>query len=59
MKSATAIQKFLNAPGLNPEMSYPRVTVAEIKQFKDSCSPAEWAEFGRQACELLGEKHEV
>lgn len=61
MKSAAAINKFLNKEGTNPafpEMTYSRVSVAEIKEFKVSCTPEEWTLLGKQACDELGVEHE-
>ena len=60
MKTATAIRTLLgNGVGCNPEMVYPKASMMEIKEFKESCSPEEWIDFGRQACEVLGEIHEI
>jgi len=56
MTSAAAIIRFFNSPGYNPEMRYSRVTVHEIKKFKAVCTQEEWTEFGRQACEAIGEE---
>lgn len=58
MKAATAIRKFMSKPGINPEMHYPPVSVAEIKELKFACEPKEWKDLGRQACEDLGEYFE-
>ena len=58
MKAATAITKFINSPGYNSEMIYPSAKIQEIKSFKEACSPEEWATFGRQAAEALGEVFE-
>ena len=46
MKAGSAIQKFFNAK------------VKEIKEFKKVCTDSEWKRFGKQACEILGEKYE-
>ncbi len=48
MKAATAIRKYIGD-----------ATMKEIKAFKDTCGSDEWQEYGRQACELLGEKYEA
>lgn len=58
MKTATAIKKFMDVPGFNPDMNYEKASAKEIKEFKDTCSEVEWKEFGRQACEVLGETFE-
>ena len=58
MKSSSAISKFINSPGYNSEMSYTKANITEIKEFKDSCTSEEWTQFGRQACEVLGEAFE-
>jgi hypothetical protein len=59
MKSAAAIQRFFNIPGPREDMNYSRASVSEIKELKESCSPEEWHELGRQACVALGEEHEI
>lgn len=60
MKTANAIRTFMNdGPCLNPEMSYPKISVTEIKEFKSVCTDEEYHDFGRQACEILGEVHEM
>ena len=46
MKAATAIKKFTGA------------NVTEIKEFKIACTPEEWKELGKQACEIMGEEFE-
>lgn len=58
MKSSTAIKKFLDMQGYNLTMHYPKVGIAEIKEFKVSCDEAEWREFGKQACGAIGEEWE-
>ena len=59
MKAASAIGKFINSPGTNPNINYPRAKVAELKQFKDSCTAEEWVQFGKDACGFLGEEFEA
>lgn len=57
MKAATAIRTFFNdGPVCDKNIFYPKVSVAEIKEFKDACSDTEYRELARQAAELLGEK---
>ena len=59
MKTANAIRTFMNSgPCLNDDLSYPKVTVTEIKEMKDECSVEEWTDLGRQACSILGETFE-
>jgi len=58
MKAAAAIIKFIGLPGHNSDMNYHKAPVAEIKNFKQACTPEEWQEFGRQACEAMGETFE-
>ena len=52
MKTASAISKFM------AEGNYSRVKMNELKEFKASCTPEEWKEFGKQAADLLGETFE-
>ena len=49
MKATTAIMTFMNTKG------YERVSVKEMKEFKDFCSPLEFQKYGKQACEALEE----
>ena len=58
MKAATAIKKFMGTQGTNPNMTYPSVSVSEIKELKEATSNEEWIEFGRHACEAMGEEFE-
>ena len=58
MKSASAIKKFMDTPGFNPEMVYTKPSMMEIKEFRTSCSDEEWKKLGRQACEAIGEEFE-
>ena len=58
MKAANALRAFFNKPGLREDIPYPPCPVTEIKQFKEACTPEEWQEFGRQACEAMGEVFE-
>ena len=56
MSPATAIRTFFNnGPTCNPAMQYHPVTVKEIKDFKDVCTPEEYLELAGQAAKLLGE----
>ena len=59
MKAATAIKRFLDKPGYNPDMIYIKPNMTEIRELKDSCSAQEWQELGRQACEALGVEFEA
>ena len=58
MKTVAAIKKFMGIQGYNPDMVYITPTVHEIKEFKDSCTAAEWNSFGKCACDLMGEEWE-
>lgn len=58
MKAANALRAFFNKPGCREDMYYLTCPVTEIKQFKESCTVEEWQEFGRQACEAIGEVFE-
>jgi hypothetical protein len=58
MKRVTAIKKYMGLPGNNPEMNYAEPKAAEMKAFLDVCSDQEKTQFGRQACEFLGETFE-
>ena len=58
MKTATALRKFFSLPGHNPDMVYDPVSLPDIKELKDNCTPEEYHELGKQACELMGETFE-
>lgn len=51
MKAATAIRTFINKN--TDEQS--KVSMQELREFRDACTKEEWASFGMQACKLLGE----
>ncbi len=60
MKSANAIRTYFNSwPGNNPEMTYLPISVSEIKEFKESMTQVEYLALARQACEAMGEVHEI
>ena len=59
MKTSAAIRRFMNSQGHNPDMTYAPVKVQEIKEFKNACTPEEYADLGKQACTLLGETWEA
>ncbi len=54
MKASAAIKKFLEMQGTREDMVYPKVPVTEIKEFKDSCTEAEWQQMGQDAAEAMG-----
>jgi hypothetical protein len=58
MKGLSAIKKFMGTQGNNPNMSYEEPKMAEMKAFLTVCTPDEKIEFGKCACELLGEPYE-
>ena len=59
MKPANAIMTFFNkGPELNPDLPYLPIKVGEVREFKGACSPEEWEEFARTACQILGETYE-
>ena len=56
MKAANSIMTFMNkGPRIRDDIDYPRVSVAEIKAFKNACTPEEYRLLAGQACMLLGE----
>ena len=60
MKAAAAIRKFFNnGPCIDSLITYPPVSVTEIRDFKLAMEPEEWQELARQACDLMGETLEV
>ena len=58
MRPAAAIKKFMGTQGFNPDMTYYPVKISEVKEFKTVCTSEEWNEFGRHACEAMGEEFE-
>ena len=53
LKPATALRKFLQTDCCNTGRLYPPVSVTEIKEFKEVCSPTEYQEMGKAAAEHL------
>jgi len=59
MKAAAAIKEFLNRDDRNIGYLYQRkISVRELKEFREACTDNEFQEFGKQAAELIGEKFE-
>lgn len=60
MKAATAIMTFMNkGPVSDPDCSYQKCVVSEIKEFKDSMPIKEYYDLAGQACLLLGTELEI
>ena len=57
LKPATAIRKFFSTDCCNTGGLYPSVSIPEIKELKDACSPMEYANLGQDAINHL-EDHE-
>jgi len=53
LKPATAIRKFFSTDCCNTGRFYPPVSVTEIKELKDACSPMEYQELGQAAIDHL------
>ena len=53
MTAAKALKMFLEDGPLGV-----KTTARDMLDFKKACTPAEYIEFGRQACEALGEPYE-
>jgi len=53
LKPAAALKQFLSADCCTTGRNYPSVKVPEIKEFKEACSPEEYAKLGQQAVDHL------
>ena len=58
LKPATNLREFLSTDCCNTGRPYPHVSVKEIKELKDACSPMEFFELGKAAIDHLVD-HEV
>jgi len=58
LKPATAIRKFFSTDCCNTGRFYPSISVTEIKELKDACSPMEYHELGQAAIDHLA-NHEA
>jgi len=57
LKPATAIRNFFSTDCCNTGRLYPPISIPEIKELKDACSPMEYADMGQAVIEHL-ESHE-
>jgi len=53
LRQAAAIRKFFSTDCCNTSRLYPSVSVPEIKELKDACSPMEYSDLGQAAIEHL------
>lgn len=49
LSATMAIKRYLES-----EPNGAQVTTSELKEFKDSCTPEEWQDFGRVSADNLG-----
>lgn len=55
LKPATAIRKFVSTDCCKTGRFYPPVSVTEIKELKDACSPIEYVDLGQAANDHLAD----